>query len=152
MKLNKQKKLAAKVFKRGIKRIKFNPEKLSEIKEAITRSDIRSLKISKAIKPTQKKSVSRSKARKILKQKRKGRKTGEGSRKGKKTSRLSKKRKWINKVRIQRKFVKNLRNKQKVSLPNYRSVYLKIKGGYFRSKTHIKTYLTENKLFENVKK
>tara|TARA_Y100000310_G_scaffold275670_1_gene292321 strand:+ start:987 stop:1445 length:459 start_codon:yes stop_codon:yes gene_type:complete len=152
MKLNKQKRLAAKVYKRGTKRIKFNPEKLSDIKEAITRSDIRALKIAKAIKPTQKKSVSRARARKILKQKRKGRKTGAGSKEGKKTARLSKKRKWINHVRIQREFVKDLRNKKKVSLSTYRSTYLKIKGGFFRSKSHIKTYLTENKLFENVKK
>ena len=152
MKLNKQKKLSAKVFKRGIKRIKFDIEKLSDIKEAITRSDIRALKIAKAIKPMQKKSVSRSKARKILKQKKKGRRKGIGAREGKKTARLSKKRKWINKVRIQRKFVKDLRNKKKISLPTYGPIYRKIKGGFFRSKNHIKTYLTENKLFENVKR
>ncbi len=151
MKLNKQKKLASKVFKRGMKRIKFNSEKLGDIKEAITRSDIRALRITKAIIPTQKKSVSRSNARKTLKQKRKGRKVGTGSREGKSTARLSKKRKWINRVRIQREFVKELRNKKKVSLPTYRSIYSKIKGGFFRSKNHIKTYLTENKLFENVK-
>jgi len=152
MKLNKQKKLASKVFKRGIKRIKFDPKKLEEIKEAITRSDIRALKITKAIKPKQKKSVSRVRARKLLEQKRKGRKTGAGSREGKKTARLTKKRKWINKVRIQREFVKTLRDKKKISLSTYGPIYSKIKGGFFRSKNHIKTYLTENKLFKNVKK
>ena len=113
MKLNKQKKLASKVFQRGINRIKFDPKKLEEIKEAITRSDIRALKITKAIKPKQKKSVSRVRARKLLEQKRKGRKTGAGSREGKKTARLTKKRKWINKVRIQREFVKTLRDKKR---------------------------------------
>jgi len=152
MKLNKQKKLASKVFKSGIKRIKFNAEKLTEIKDAITRSDIRALKISKAIKTKQKRSVSRGNARKILKQKRKGRKANAGSRKGKKTARLTKKKKWIGKVRIQREFVKQLRDNKIISLSTYRQSYLKIKGGFFRSKNHIKTYLTENKLFENGKK
>ena len=152
MKLNKQKKLASKVFKTGIKRVKFNTDKLSDIKEAITRSDIRALKISKAVKSKQKKSVSRSKARHLLKQKRKGRKKGAGSREGKKTSRLTKKRAWINKVRIQREFIKDLRGKKKISLSTYRAIYSKIKGGFFRSKNHVKTYLMEHKLFENVKK
>ena len=31
-------------------------------------------------------------------------------------------------------------------------LYGKIKGNYFRSRNHIKLYLNENKLFENVKK
>jgi len=152
MKLNKQKKLASKVFKVGIKRIKFDTSRLSDIKEAITRSDIRALKISKSLKSKQKKSVSRSKARQLLKQKRKGRKKGTGSREGKRTSRLTKKREWINKVRVQREFVKNLRGRKRISLSTYRSIYSKIKGGFFRSKNHVKTYLTEHKLFEDVKK
>ena len=31
-------------------------------------------------------------------------------------------------------------------------IYKKIKGGFFRSRGHLKLYLTENKLFENVTK
>ena len=152
MNLDKQKKLAAKVFGVGKKRIIFNNDNLSEIKEAITRSDIRSLKILKAVTIAQKNSVSRVRARKLLKQKRKGRKTGPGSREGKKTARLSGKRLWMNKIRIQREFAKELRDKKLISLPTYRLVYRRIKGGYFRSKGHIKTHLIDNKLFENVKK
>jgi large subunit ribosomal protein L19e len=152
MKLDKQKKLAAKVFGVGKKRIVFDNDKLSEIKEAITRADMRSLGILKAVTKNPKRSVSRVRARKLLKQKRKGRKTGLGSRKGKKTARLSGKRAWINKIRIQRSFAKELRDKKLISLPTYRLVYRRIKGGYFRSKGHIKTHLTDNRLFENVKK
>ena len=153
MKLDKQKRLAGKVLKVGHKRVKFNLDKLSEIKEAITKGDIRSLIIGKAIKSKQKRSTSRVRARKIILQKRKGRRQGAGSRKGKKTSRLSKKRQWMNKVRVQRKFIKELRQKNLVSIQNYQNIYGKIKGGFFRSKGHIKTYLNENKLFEeNVKK
>jgi len=151
MNLDKQKKLAAKVFGVGKKRVIFDPEKASDIKEAITRSDIRSLIVAKAIKAKQKQSTSKTRARKLLKQKRKGRRAGQGSRKGKKTSRLSKKKAWMNKVRIQREFIKDLKNKKLISLVTNRLLYRKIKGGFFRSKNHIKTYLTENRLFENVK-
>jgi large subunit ribosomal protein L19e len=152
MNLRKQKTLAAKILKIGKKRVFLDPEKFSEIKEAITRSDIKSLIVSKTIKGKQKVSTSKSGSRKLLKQKRKGRRKGSGSKKGKKTARLTKKRKWINKVRIQREFIKVLKDKKLITLPTRRILYRKIKGGFFRSKGHLKTYLTENKLFENVKK
>lgn len=152
MNLRNQKRIAADILKKGIKKIKFNTERSSDIKEAITRSDIRTLIIDKAIKAEPKRGVSRSRARKTIIQKRKGRQTGSGSRKGKKTSRLSKKQDWMNHVRKQREFVKELRDKKLITTSVYRTMYKKIKGGYFRSKNHVKLYLTENKLFENGKK
>lgn len=152
MKLKNQKRIAAKVLKKGKKKIKFNPERLDDIKEAITRSDVRALVIDKAIKSKPKKSVSRSRARKIIIQKRKGRRKGEGSKKGVRTARLSKKENWMNHVRKQRKFIQELRDKKLISTKVYRGIYTKIKGGFFRSKNHVKLYLTENRLFEDGKK
>ena len=152
MNLRNQKRIAADILKKGVKKIKFNTERSSDIKEAITRSDIRTLIIDKAIKAEPKRGVSRSRARKTIIQKRKGRQTGSGSRKGKKTSRLSKKQDWMNHVRKQREFVKELRDKKLITTSVYRTMYKKIKGGYFRSKNHVKLYLTENKLFEDGKK
>jgi len=152
MKLRNQKRIAASVLKKGKKKIKFSQDRLSDIKEAITRADIRTLVIDKAIKAEPKRGVSRSRARKILVQKRKGRKTGKGSRKGVMTARLSKKDNWMNHVRKQRKFIQELRDKKLISTKVYRMMYSKVKGGFFRSKNHIKIYLTENRLFEDVKK
>ncbi|MCD4759433.1 50S ribosomal protein L19e [archaeon] len=152
MKLRNQKRIAADVLKSGRKRIKFDKEKLSDIKEAITRADIRALVIDKAIKANPKQGVSRSRARKTIIQKRKGRRTGAGSRKGAKTSRLSTKKDWMNHIRKQRDFIKELRDKKLISTIVYRTIYKKVKGGFFRSKNHVKLYLTENKLFENGKK
>ena len=152
MKLNNQKRIVADMSGVGLARVKFNTERLEDIKEAITKADLRGLINDHAIIILPKKGTSRVRARKVLKQKRKGRKTGPGSRKGKKTARLSGKRLWMNKIRIQRSFAKELRDKQLISLSTYRLVYRRIKGGYFRSKSHIKTYLTDNRLFENVKK
>ena len=152
MKLRNQKRIAAKVLKTGKKKVKFNPEKLNDIKEAITRSDVRALVIDNSIKAEPKRGVSRVRARKIIVQKRKGRRTGSGSRKGKKTARLSTKENWMNHVRKQREFVKELRDKKLISTTVYREIYRKIKGGFFRSKNHVKLYLTENRLFEDGKK
>ena len=49
MNLGKKRALAAKVLNVGKERICFNSERLDEIKEAITRQDIRDLHASKAI-------------------------------------------------------------------------------------------------------
>ncbi|MBT6995305.1 50S ribosomal protein L19e [Candidatus Woesearchaeota archaeon] len=152
MKLNNQKRIAADVLKKGIKKIKFKTDRLSDIKEAITRTDIRALIIDNAISADPKRGISRSRARKTLVQKRKGRRAGSGSRKGVKTSRLPKKQNWMNHVRKQREFIKELRDKKLISTLVYRNMYSKVKGGFFRSKNHIKIYLTENRLFEDVKK
>ena len=97
-------------------------------------------------------SQSKGRLRKRLIQKRKGRQQGSGKRKGQKTSRLSKKEEWMIKTRIQRQFIREMKNKKLISVKTYRELYGKIKGNYFRSRNHIKLYLNENKLFENVKK
>jgi len=152
MKLNNQKRIAAKVLKKGIKKIKFDPTRLGDIKEAITRSDIKGLVLDKAISADPKRGTSRSRARKIIIQKRKGRKTGKGSRTGVITSRLPRKENWMNHLRKQRQFIQELRDKKLISTQVYRTMYSKTKGGFFRSRNHIKIYLTENRLFEDVKK
>ncbi|MBS3155433.1 50S ribosomal protein L19e [Candidatus Woesearchaeota archaeon] len=148
MKLNTQKNLASKILEAGKRRIKLDPERLSEIKEAITRSDIKSLIKSGAIKKLNKRGISRVRARFILVQKRKGRKKGKGSLKGKKTSRMPRKRQWINQVRSQRDYLKYLKQKKELSNYNYRLLRNKVKGGLFRSVRHIKLFITEYNLLK----
>ncbi len=152
MKLKSQKRIAAKLLKVGKSSVRFNPKRLSDIKEAITKLDMRGLIKDGAViaKPTG--SQSKGRLRKRLIQKRKGRQQGSGKRKGQKTSRLSKKEEWMIKTRIQRQFIREMKNKKLISVKTYRELYGKIKGNYFRSRNHIKLYLNENKLFENVKK
>lgn len=144
MPLKSQKKLIAKTFKVGKKRIKLNPEKQDKIKEAITRFDLRKLK-GTAIIVEKKTGVSRVRARKKHEQKKKGRQKGPGSKKGAKYSRIPKKELWMNKVRIQRDLIKELKIKSKITNEFYRKLYNMIKGGFFRSKVHLKLYIT-NKL------
>lgn len=148
MKLSSQKRLAAQILGVGETRVSFDNSKLPEIKEAITKADIRSLISKGFIKSKPVKSVSRFRARKLKSQKRKGRRSGIGSRKGTPASRLPKKRRWISKVRVQRSFIKELKNKKKVTLATYRKSYKMIKGNFFRSKRHIKLYLEEHNLFK----
>ena len=146
MELKLQKRIAADIMKCSEKRVVFDTDRLEDIKEAITKLDIRSLIGDKAIKQKPVKGVSKVRARKISLQKRKGKRKGAGSRKGKKTARLSKKKAWINKIRVQRRFLKELKNKNIITKTDYHSLYLKSKGGFFRSKRHIKLYIEEREL------
>ena len=141
-----QKKLASQILKCSKKRIWFDPGSLDEIKEAITKVDVRSLINQGIIKRKPIKGVSKSRARKRKEQRKKGRQKGHGSRKGKRTARLPKKKAWIGKIRIQREFIKLLRDKKLVDVSTYRSLYGKCSGGFFRSKRHIKLYIDEHEL------
>ena len=146
MKLKLQKRLAAEVLNCSVKRIKLDPDRFEEIKEAITKADIKSMAKDKAIIRKPVKGVSRVRARKRIVQRRKGRQKGFGTRKGKKTSIVSRKTAWINKIRAQRKLLNELKEKDEVTKSIYRLLYLKAKGGFFRSRRHITLYIKEHKL------
>jgi len=141
-----QKRLASQILKCSPKRIWIDPGSKDEIKEAITKIDIRSLIKKGLIKRKPVRSISRVRARKKAVQKRKGKQKGFGSRKGRKTARLPKKSEWMNRIRLQRLFLKRLRDKKIIDRGTYRELYLKSKGGFFRSKKHVKLYIDEHKL------
>lgn len=140
--------MAAKLLKTSYTKIKFSPEALDEIKKAITRSDMRGLIAVHKITESQTPFHSRAGARRNAAQKRKGRQRGKGSKEGSKFSTVNKKERWMARIRVQRSFLKELKEKALISIGNYRMLYAKTKGGYFRNKRHIKLYLTEHNLFE----
>jgi large subunit ribosomal protein L19e len=143
MRLNTQKKLAAGILKSSPKKIWLDSTRSDEIKEAITKADIRSLIKDKAIKAKKEKGTSKSRIRKAAIQKSKGRRKGPGSRKSGMNARITRKRTWINHIRVQRALLQNLREKKVIGKSDYRSLYLKSKGGFFRSKRHLKMYIEE---------
>ena len=135
-----QKNLIGRMLKTGKKRVRLNPEKSEQLKEAITRADLRSV-IGTAIIIKKKKGVSRVRTRKRKEQQKKGRRKGKGSKKGAKYSRISRKELWMNKVRVQRRFLSELKEKEKISKTDYRRLYRRITGGFFRSKAHLKLFI-----------
>ncbi len=146
MDLKLKRKLIARMLKCSPKRIYLDPESLEDIKNAITREDLRILIHKGIIRKKQKKGVSRVRARKLHEKKKKGHRKGIGSRKGKKTARRNPKRDWINKVRKQRKYLKKLKEKGLLSNENFKLLYKKSKSGFFRSLRHLKLYIEENGL------
>jgi len=143
MQLKIQKRLAAQVLKSSEKKIWLDSDRLEEIKEAITKADIKSLIKDKAISGRKRRGISGYRINRNRLQKSKGRRRGFGSIKGSKGARRGKKSAWISSVRAQRKFLKFLRDKKTIGRNEYRSLYMKSKGGFFRSTRHIKVYLKE---------
>jgi len=141
--LRLQKRLASEVLKCSQHRVYLNPERTSDIQEAITKTDIRGLIKQGVIAEKKIKGTSRVRARKIQVQKRKGRQKGSGSRKGKFTARSKPKEVWMNTVRAQRKFLKELKDKDLLSSASFWELYKKSKGGFFRSVRHIKLFIKE---------
>ena len=146
--MNTQKKLAGKILKCSPKRIKLDPARKDEIKEAITKHDVKLLLGKKAIVAKQKKGVSRARANKILTQKKKGLRKSHGSRKGTANARANTKTTWIIKIRKQRELIKRLYSTGKIDTATYRNMYKKCKGNFFRSVRHIKLYLEEHGMFK----
>lgn len=141
-----QKRLAASILKSSPRRIKLDVAELAKIKEAITKADIKGLIGVGLIKVKQIRGKGNFNSRKKKAQKRKGRQKGVGSRKGKASARERPKTKWINKIRSQRVLLKKLKVSGLIDNVAYRNLYRKAKGGFFRNKRHIKTFIEEQGL------
>jgi len=145
-----QKRLAGQLLNASPKRIKFDNERLMDISEAITKTDIRQLIREGAIIKEQEKGISRGRARKIQSQKSKGQRKGKGSHKGTKTARQPRKETWMNKIRSQRELIANYKENKNITKETARDLYKKAGGGFFRSKRHINTFIDDHNLFTKV--
>ncbi len=141
MNLKYQRRIAADLLKCGENRIWMDPEKIEEIKKAVTRRDIENLINTGLIKEKKERGISRGRARKRILQKKKGRRKGHGSRKGKAGARLPQKEAWIKTIRPIRAYLRELRDKDIISEKIYRLYYRRAKGGQFKNKAHLKTHL-----------
>ena len=129
-----KRRLAARMLDVGIDRVWVDPDYLDEVADVDTREDVKVLIRKGYIK------ILPVKGQVIHKR---VKKRGPGSKKGKKTARMPRKRLWIVRVRAQRKFLRELRDKGKITKNQYRKLYMLVKGGMFRSKTHLKTYIKQ---------
>jgi large subunit ribosomal protein L19e len=136
-----QKRIVAAILKCGVNRVWFDPERLSDIENAISREDLRGLVADGAIKARQKKGVSRGRAREKIAKRSYGHCRGPGRRKGAAGARHPGKRSWIQKIRAIRKALAALREAGTIDPHTYRVLYRKAAGGQFRSVAHMKAQL-----------
>ncbi|MBI1973512.1 50S ribosomal protein L19e [Candidatus Micrarchaeota archaeon] len=138
MELNQVKRVAAEVMGVGETRVRIRDGVKSA--QAMTRDDVRSLIAQNSIVILPLVGVSRSRARHIRGQKGKGLRKGQGSRHGSKKARGGLE--WPQRVRALRDELAKLKLKKGAR----RKLYMMIKGGYFKSREHIKRYSQEKSL------
>lgn len=142
--LRVQKRLAAQVLNCSEKRVWLDSDRHEDIKQAITKHDIRLLVGDGVIREKPMNSTSQVRVRKLKIQKSKGRRKGPGTKKGRYNARVNTKEQWMMTIRVQRLFLKELLEKNIITRKAYRELYLRSKGGYFRSRRHIKLFLEEH--------
>jgi len=130
MNLAKKKLLATKALKVGKDRIIFVQSRLNEIKEAITKQDIRDLQRDGAI------IIKEIKGRKKIVKKSK--RTGVGKVRKKVNKR---KKEYVIMTRKLRKYVAEMKNQGNLSLEQRKNIRKKIKNRIFKSKSHLKDYI-----------
>lgn len=136
--LNKRKVLASKVLGVGIHKIVFDTTRLAEIKEAITKQDIRDFYNEGII------TIKENKGRKS----KEARNTRRGPGKIKFTIKPGKI-EYVILVRKLRRYINELRKQEKISSEIYQTLRKKIKSKEFRSKAHLKENL--NNIIAGVK-
>ena len=148
MNLSNQKKLAAKVAKVGVNRISLDVTRIDDLKEAITKADIRSLIKTGAIRVTQTKRPAGHRAIARHLQRKKGRQRGHGQRKGTDTARTPRKEQWVRRIRLLRDVLRSYRDGNKMEMKTFADLKQKAKGGFFRSKNHMLFYIKSNNLLK----
>jgi large subunit ribosomal protein L19e len=128
MNLRKKKALAARTFGVGLARIEFVKPRLEEIKEAITKQDIRDLHKDGAIK------IKEIKGRKTITKKKKKKSVG--------NVRKKVNRRKSEYVAMTRKLRKHLaENREKLTDKERKEIRKKIRNRFFRSKAHLKEHM-----------
>lgn len=132
--------MAAQLLKVGESRVWIDPESIERVETAITREDVRRLIEDGVIRKRPPSTPSRGRWRIKREKRKKGRARGPGSRKG---PRMDEKDLWIARVRAQRKFLKMARERGLIDARTYRRLRALVKGGMFKSVSHLKTHLRE---------
>jgi large subunit ribosomal protein L19e len=142
--LKGKRELVARILGIGANRVRFEPDKLDDIADSITREDLRSLVRRGTIWTTRVKGTSRGRARtKQAIRKKSG--LGPGSKKGKKTARMGKKSAYVRKIRSMRHHLKVLKDRNEINRQIYWSIYKKINGSQVRSVSHLREIVKQAK-------
>jgi large subunit ribosomal protein L19e len=142
--IRKKRELIARMLDIGANRVRFEPDKLDDVADSITRENIRALIKSGAIWTTKPKGTSRARAEAKLAVRRKHG-IGPGSKKGKKTARRGKKEIYITRVRSMRYHLKVLKDRNDINRETFWSLYKKVNGGQVRSLAHLRDLVKQSK-------
>ena len=134
MNLENKKLLAARALGVGKGRIVFNSSSLSEVKEAITKQDIKDLHASGAI------SIRDKKGKKTIEKRKTRRRAGSVKKKVKADKQV-----YVKLTRKLRSYLSALKKQEKISREDYERLRKEIKASLFRSLSHMKERIAQMK-------
>jgi len=140
----KKRELVARILGVGSNRVRFEPDRLEDVADSITRDNIRALVKAGAIWTVQQRGTSRGRAaekRSVWKIHGKG----PGTKKGKRTARTGKKELYVVRTRSMRYHLKVLKERKDITNGAYWQVYKKVNGGQVRSLAHLRELVKETK-------
>jgi large subunit ribosomal protein L19e len=143
--IKKKRELVARILGVGSNRVRFEPDRLEDVADSITRENIRSLVNSGAIWTVQRKGTSRGRSvdkKSVWKIHGKG----PGSKKGKRTARVGKKEVYVVRVRSMRYHLRVLKERKDINNDVYWNLYKKVNGGQVRSLAHLRDLVKEAKV------
>jgi len=140
--IRKKRELVARILGVGANKVRFEPDKLDDVADSITRENIRALIDNGAIWTVKPKGTSRRRAH----EKRavwKIRGMGPGSKKGLKTTRVGKKSVYVAHVRSMRYHLKVMKDRNDISRDIYWRIYKKVNGAQVRNLAHLRELIKE---------
>ena len=142
--LSAQKRLAADILDVGQNKVWFDPERQSDLADAITRDDVREMIDEGAITAQNASGNSRGRARERQEKRAYGHQNGAGSRRGKAGARQNEKEDWSSRIRAQRTWLKDARDDGTLDSSQYRELYDRAAGGEFDSVADLERYVETN--------
>jgi large subunit ribosomal protein L19e len=141
--IRKKRELIARILGVGVNRVRFEPDKLDDVADSITRENMRTLINNGTIWTIKPKGTSTARAKAKLAVRRK-RGTSTGSKKGKKSARTGKKQVYVARIRAMRYHLKVLKDRNDITRGIYWSLYRKVNGGQVRSLAHLRELVTKS--------
>jgi len=136
--------MAAQILGVGENKVWIDPDRLNDASSALTKDDVRVLIGKGVIKALPVRGSNRIRGKFRDERRRKGRRRGLARRKGAKGARDDPKERWVATIRAQREYLKKI--KPLLVEGAYRKLYLKVKGGQFKSRVQLIHYIKDNNL------
>jgi large subunit ribosomal protein L19e len=141
--IRKKRELIARILGVGVNRVRFEPDKLDDVADSITRENMRTLINNGTIWTIKPKGTSTARAKaKVAVRRKRG--TSTGSKKGKKSARTGKKQVYVAKIRAMRYHLKVLKDRNDITRGIYWTLYRKVNGGQVRSLAHLRELVTKS--------
>ena len=138
--LKTKRQLVSRILGVGVDRVKFDPEHLDDVADAITRDNIRSLITANVIeiKPIKGTSKGRSYFKRLQRRKRG---TKQGSKKGRKGARTGKKQVYVRKIKAMRHQLKVSKSRKEIVNEDYWKLYKQVSGNQVRNLAHLRSLI-----------